>query len=32
MPILIPSIGNYFELTTGKIITNNDGYKINRNR
>jgi phosphatidylinositol-3-phosphatase len=21
-----PSIGNYFELTTGKIITNNDGY------
>lgn len=23
-----PSIGNYFELTTGKIITNNDGYRI----
>jgi phosphatidylinositol-3-phosphatase len=23
-----PSIGNYFELTTGKIITNNDGYKV----
>ncbi|HZS95915.1 MAG TPA: alkaline phosphatase family protein [Terriglobales bacterium] len=22
-----PSIGNYFELTTGKIITNNDAYK-----
>jgi acid phosphatase len=21
-----PSIGNYFELTTGKVITNNDGY------
>lgn len=21
-----PSIGNYFELTTGKMITNNDGY------
>lgn len=23
-----PSIGNYFELTTGKVITNNDGYGI----
>ena len=22
-----PSIGNYFMLTTGQIITNNDGYK-----
>ena len=22
-----PSIGNYFELTTGKIISNDDGYK-----
>lgn len=26
-----PSIGNYFELTTGKVITNNDGYGITVN-
>jgi hypothetical protein len=28
MPNTHPSIGNYFRLTTGKIITNNDGYKV----